>query len=206
MALLLDLSIELLLKIIALVRGYGYKERYRPIWPLSLTCKHLNACCGHVLFRRYYLQFRVIYYHRSLTRLDTRRTLNKWNTDAVVARLQHLRSKAFFVRTVVLLDCGSNEEGEPETFPSCIIPELLDVLDTLQGLTAFVVRGPCKILGTLPLPLWNWVTKTPLRCLEIDGIISPPANAQINTNIQEFGVWLCDPTISFTEACPHLDT
>ena len=200
MALLLDLSNEILLDIIQAV--YVQDSSPKELWALSQACKRLNACCGRWIFQKYCLCFRTrsTYRYKMLTNFDTAQSFDSWSLDAVMARISHFRDKAPYVKDLILEDCGNdkqNDDAEPERFPECIIPHLLDALRGAHQVISIEVTGGYG--GTLPLPLWEWITKKDLKTLKIGDLLAPPPNAMMHPNVRSFKGGL------YKESMPFLD-
>ena len=199
MALLLDLSNEILLKIIVDVVEHSSPKK---LWALSEVCKRLNACCGRWIFQKYHLCLRTwsTRSYKELTNLDTAQSFNLWSFDAVMARISHFRDKAPYVKDLILEDCGNdkpNDEAEPEHFPECIIP---DLLDALRGANQVVsIRVTCGYGGTLPLPLWEWITTKDLMALKIGTLLAPPPNAMMHPKVRSFEGGLFKESMSFLD-------
>jgi len=90
MAMLLDLSNELLLKIITYLAPTSTYSYYNTpthlLGPLSSSCKRLNACCGYWMFKKYRLRFRSTYssHKHYLTPLDNARLVtSRWYSPDV---------------------------------------------------------------------------------------------------------------------------
>lgn len=210
MALLLDLSNEILLEIIKVF--YVQAPSPRKLWDISRVCKRLNACCGPWIFPKYHLCLRASSsrrYKDMLTDLDTAQSFDSWSLDAVMARISHFRDKAPYVKYLILEDCGnrkSNDDAElevlepslePERFPECIILDLLDALRRANQ--AVSIEVTCGYGGTLPLPLWEWITTKDLKMLKIGHLLAPPPNAMMHPNVRSFQGGL------FKESMPFLD-
>lgn len=194
MAILLDLSNELLLQIIAYLSTDSLQLR-----SLSPSCKRLNACCGYWIFKKYHLSIRTDFpraYTKRLTPLDNRKTLKSWDLDAVVARLHHLHEKGPYIEELVIEDRKDDRDDEPGVLPECIMPNLLDTLKELSKVTVITISCDC---GTLPLPLWEWITTKDLTKLTIWNQISPPTNAMIHPSVREFKVGLYEESMPFLE-------
>ena len=198
MVLLLDLSNEILLDIIVYVQHSSPKN----LWAISEVCKRLNACCGGWIFQKYHLCLRSGSRNcgKKLTNLDTPQSFKSWSLDAVMARISHLRDKAPYVKNLILEDCGNdkpNDDAEPERFPECIIP---DLLDALRGANQVVnIKVTCGYGGTLPLPLWEWITTKDLMTFKIGHLLAPPPNAMMHPKVRRFEGGL------FKESMPFLD-
>jgi hypothetical protein len=183
MVVLLDLPNELLLEIIA------YPATIYNLNLISLSCKRLNACCGHWIFRKYRLSLRTspASTHRTLTPLDRYETLVAWHLDAATARLRHLRDKGPYVQELILEDRRDRDLGkddEPDIFPECIMPALLDALKGANRVTS--IRVNTERGGTLPLPLWEWITTKNLTTFCIGSLLAPPPNAMMHHNVRNF--------------------
>lgn len=195
MALLLNLSNEILLEIIVYVQHSSPNQ----VQTLSRVCKRLNNCCGPWIFQKYNLRLRT---HRRtvLTNLNTTETLKSWSLDAVTARISHFRDKAAYVKDLILVDQRNdkqNDNVEPEHFPECIIP---DLLDALKGANRVVnISVTCGYGGTLPLALWEWIMTKDLMTLKIGNLLAPPPNAMMHRRVKSFEGGL------FKESMPFLD-
>ena len=192
MALLLDLSNEILLAIIVYVHSSRSDLR-----SLSRVCRRLNACSGRWIFAKYRLNLRSPSHYRTLTNLDTAQTVISWNLDAVMARINHFRAKAPYVKDLILEDQRRDDNAELGHFPECIIPDLLDALKGANRVARIEVT--CGFGGTLPLPLWEWITTKDLMMLKIGSLLAPPPGAMMHPKVRSFEGGL------FKESMPFLD-
>ena len=196
---ILDLPDESLLDIVSLVRKRHDEISNRPIWSLSMTCTRLNNICGVYLFKMYHLRIRTNYpdSRNLLTHLDSKDTLEKWDRDAVYARLEHLRRKLPFIQELVIEDnkFGKGSEAEPDVLPEEILPELLSALKNTK-ITSLRFH---TTLGTIPSSLWNWLSTRKLESLYIYGQLSPPRDAQGHLSVNTLDITL------FKETAPFLD-
>jgi hypothetical protein len=117
-----------------------------------------------------------------------------------MARISHFRDKAPYVKDLILEDRRNGEQNdntEPEHFPECIIP---DLLDALKGASRVVnINVTCGYGGTIPLSLWEWITTKDLMTLKIGNLLAPPPNAMMHPKAQSFEGGL------FKESMPFLD-
>jgi hypothetical protein len=203
MVMLLDLPNELLLQIVA------YHRTIHDLWLISLSCKRLNAFCSCWIFEKYVLrlrsrcEFRDFGPPRYLTPLDSIETLKSWDLDAVTARLHHLRDKAPYVKELILeewrdLDNKNGDADEPDVFPECIMPALLDALKGAKQVTCITVTTS-RYGGTLPLPLWEWITTKDLTTFRIGSLLAPPPNAKMHYKVQNFEGGLYNESMPFLE-------
>lgn len=118
----------------------------------------------------------------------------------MTARISHFRDKAAYVKDLILVDQRNdkqNDNVEPEHFPECIIP---DLLDALKGANRVVnISVTCGYGGTLPLALWEWITTKDLMTLKIGNLLAPPPNAMMHRRVKSFEGGL------FKESMPFLD-
>ena len=199
---LLDLSNEILLKIIAYL--FTTTATWPPpitlLWPLSLSCKRLNACCGCFIFKKYHLCIRTRslsrVFGKCLTPLCNSKTMDVWDLSAVKARLHHLREKGPYVRELVVEDWKDGRHDGPGILPECIIPDLLDALRELSNVT--IITFDCGSV-TLPLPLWEWITTKDLTKFSIGNFMAPPPNAMSHPSIREFDGGLYEESMPFLE-------
>ncbi|KAH7906722.1 hypothetical protein BJ138DRAFT_1104917 [Hygrophoropsis aurantiaca] len=168
---LIDLPDETLLDIIA------YHRNKKPI---ALACKRLNSICNHWFFRTYHLRLRVKpsgyseKYVQRILPLDTNETLYKWNSDAVRARLSHLREKAPHVRELIVYNAG---EQDTHLFPKDIIPDLVRTLDACTGVTT--VRFKVETLGILPVCFWDWFAAVEVSKVYLGHLSAPHPRGQL---------------------------
>jgi hypothetical protein len=209
MAMLLDLSAELLLKIIAYLFTTSTSTSVlprRPLWPLSFSCKRLNACCSRWIFKKYHLCIRTSNssrtYNKHLTPLDNSKTLEFWDLSAVTARLHHLREKASYVKELIVEDWKVGHDDDPGVFPECIMPDLMDTLKGLSRVTSITID--CGYGGTIPLPLWEWITTKNLTKLSIGTLLAPPPNAMAHPSVHEFEGGLYEESMAFLEVKPAI--
>jgi hypothetical protein len=132
-----------------------------------------------------------------LTNLDTAQSYESWSLDAVMDRISHFRDKAPFVKDLILEDCGPNGGAEPERFPECIIPVLLDALRGANRVVSIKVTGGYG--GTLPLSLWEWITTKNLMSLKIGYLLALPPNAMMHPKVRSFEGGLFKETMSFLD-------
>lgn len=127
-----------------------------------------------------------------------------WDDASIKLRLAHLRSKASYVRELVITDHGVSPWGRmdpdpmPRAFPEEFIPELLDTLRVLHSLT--VVHLVTHTSTDSPNPplsigIWNWLldvrpTKFVLsgNFQVADGQISQPIETLDGLEIKSYGV------------------
>lgn len=165
------------------------------LWSLSETCKRLNDGCGYRIFARYHLCLRSFNYSDS-TPIGTVGTLESWNLEAVTARLLHFRGKALYVRELILEDF-ENDEDEPGLFPDCILHGLVDALQGAIRVT--MIKVTCEPEGTLPLPLWEWITTKKLTDFTVGPHLAPPPDAKVHPNIHNFKSGLHERPIQFLD-------
>lgn len=202
MAILLDLSTELLLEIIAYLSTTS--TSISTLWPLSSSCKRLNTCCSRWIFKKYYLCIRASSFSRRLkylTPLDNLKTLDSWDLSAVTARLHHLREKASYVKELIIEDRKVGHDDDPDVLPECILPDLLDALQGLNQVTSITID--CGYGGTLPLPLWEWITTKDLTKFSIGTLLAPPPNAMIHPSVRKFIGGLYKESMAFLEVKPR---
>jgi hypothetical protein len=180
MAVLLDLSTELLLKIIAYLPITDLRGPCQ-VYALSLTSKRLNACCSYWIFKKYCLTLRS----------------RAWNVDVVRARLVRFMAKAGYVKELVLQDWRIDNEGEPGVFPELILPELIDALKCAHAVTSIEVSANYN--ATLPLPLWEWITTKDLAEFKIGDLLAPPPGAMIHPSVAHFKGGLYECSLPFLE-------
>ncbi|TFY60092.1 hypothetical protein EVG20_g7547 [Dentipellis fragilis] len=95
----------------------------------------------------------------------------QWNIKSIRARLEHLRSKAPFVRKLEVFDSHSECKADPQdVLPAAIIPELLDVLKTLHNLVSVTFKGFYlrRGISTFPVALWGWLVAVTPRELRFE--------------------------------------
>ncbi|KAA1475468.1 hypothetical protein DENSPDRAFT_427087 [Dentipellis sp. KUC8613] len=168
MARLLDLSNELLLMIVAETLEVESRRSMKTrLSRLSLICKRFNDVCGRTLFHSYTLVLRRSWGKCFLTR----QTLGQWNVKSIRARLEHLKSKAPFVRKLEIFDSHSECKADPQdVLPAMIILEVLDVLKTLQSLVSVTFKGFYRRhdISTFPVLLWDWLVAIKPRELRFE--------------------------------------
>ncbi|KAH7904719.1 hypothetical protein BJ138DRAFT_1166075 [Hygrophoropsis aurantiaca] len=167
---LIDLPDETLLDII------DYQRDKKPV---ALACKRLNSICSHWFFRTYHLRLRVnswdySKYAKPVLALDTNETLQKWDNDAVHARLAHLREKAPHVRELVVYNAA--EKGV-DLFPEDIVPELMRMLEACTRITA--VRFNVDVLDRLPVCFWNWFATIGVLKVDLGRLAAPQPSGQL---------------------------
>jgi len=204
MALLLDFSAELLLEIIACLYAQEHytSDQRLLLWPLSRTCRRLNTCCGHWIFATYHLCLLADapMFRKPLTPLDTAETLRSWNFDAITARLQHFCNKASYVQNLILEDFGKSggqNEDEPELFPVCILPDLVDALKCANKLAS--IKIVCASGGKLPLPLWDWITTKNLTQFSVGHRLALPPDTQKHLIVSTFQGYLYEEQMLFLD-------
>jgi hypothetical protein len=208
---LLNLPAELLLEITACLYAQPIsKDEYRIklLSPLSQTCRQMNACCDPWIFAKYHLclQADPDQYHTHLIPLGAVDTHGCCSLDAVKARLLHFRSKAYFVKELILENFmegwqEEEEEEEPKVFPDWFFPDciLLDVMDALKyanKVTSVEIMGKG---GTLPLSLWDWMRTKNLTKLSVGPQMAPPPDAQMHPKVHKFRGYLHEETMTFLE-------
>lgn len=192
---LIDLDLDILCKILALVRASSDSQNVRILWPISLTCKILNTVCGHWIFHTYHLSIRNPYWlgpgrpHRDPI---TGETMLRWNSGAVLQRLDHFRLKAPFIRTLTIADAlsGGDEQG---FLPKEIIPALIDGLECAGNLKSLSFIGPKARSPAVRLPyaVWLWISRHDFQSLSFYENIGPPECATPSTGrVEKFTVSL----------------
>jgi hypothetical protein len=156
MALLLDLSNELLIEIILCLAQYGV------LWvkKLSYTCKRLNACCAPWIFKTYHLSLPVNSPQLSQSRFNT-----------IAARLQNFRNKASYVQDLTLRFGELDDQDVDELFPCRAMPDLIDALSCANKLISIQLTSRQR--GELLLPLWNWLTTKNLTEFKVGWLPHP---------------------------------
>ncbi|TFY59019.1 hypothetical protein EVG20_g7945 [Dentipellis fragilis] len=189
MAYLLDLSTEVLLHIIANTEEDKYESRKRLISRLSLVCKRFNTVCGHLIFRSYKLILRS-YSGRCLFSGES---LDHWKSDAIRARLCHLKSKAAFVRKLRIVDYKAHfprDDESEEALPVEFAPELLETLTTLHGLVSVIFEGgEGGEPSPFPAALWDWVASVKPNELGFKLALTFPDNLQPISGIEELHMY-----------------
>ena len=169
MALLLDLSNEVLLEIIPYLMQYGLLWVKR----LSYTCKRLNACCVPWVFKAYRL---------GLPASSPRLSQSKF--DAIAARLQNFRDRASYVQDLTLRFGKTNDQDVDDLFPSRAIPDLIDALSCANKLISVqLISGQ---MSKLSLPLWNWLTTKNLSKFNVGRNLAPPPDAERYVRVTTF--------------------
>lgn len=168
MALLLGLSTEVLIEIIACLAQY-------PGWvkDLSYTCKRLNACCAPWVFKTYHLRL-----------LANSPQLSQSSFDATAARLQNFRDRASHVHDLTLRFGKTDDQDVDELFPSHAMPDLIDALNCTNKLISIQLTSDQR--GKLPLPLWNWLTTKNLTKFSVGCRLAPPPDAQKHFRVPTF--------------------
>ncbi|KAH7925230.1 hypothetical protein BV22DRAFT_1195306 [Leucogyrophana mollusca] len=189
---LLDLPNETLLGILAQQNAHTIKD-------LSLVCKRLNTICGHWTFQTYYLCLRMDMdwsnrdrRDKRLTPLDTSETMEKWDREAVLARLTHLSEKATYVRELVIYNVS---QKDMDLFPEDTMPELERVLKLCTQVTTVTLKISSD--GTMPLFMWEWFTTLPLRVLNVGRLAPPEGQLQPLTKVTHFEGFFYDKTRPF---------
>ena len=118
----------------------------------------------------------------------------------MMARVNHFRDKAPYVKNLILEDCGNDipkNDADRERFPECIVP---DLVDALKGANQVVnIKIICGIGGTLPFPLWEWITTKDLMSLTIEDFVAPPPNASMHHKVRSFEGSLCKKSMPFLD-------
>jgi hypothetical protein len=181
MALLLDLSTEVLIEIIACIAQYAVR-----LWvkDLSYTCKRLNACCAPWVFKTYRLGLPA-----------SSPQLSQSSFDALAARLQSFRDRASYVQDLALRFGKTDDQDVDELFPSRAMPDLIDALNCTNKLTSIQLTSGQR--GKLPLPLWNWLTTKNLTKLSVGCYLAPPPDAQRHFRVPTFQSYLYEEPMQF---------
>lgn len=202
---LLNLPAELLLEITACLYAQPIsKDEFRRelLWPLSQTCRQMNACCDPWIFAKYRLCLQADpgRYHAHLTPLGAVDTRECCSVDAVKARLLHFRSKAYCVQELILENFMEGwQEGEEEErmfFPDCILLDVMDALKYANKVTSIEIMGKG---GTLPISLWDWMRTKNLTKLSVGPQMAPPRDAQMHPKVHKFRGYLHEETMTFLE-------
>lgn len=191
MAVLLDLSNELLLEIVSQFQAQLTTKR-TGISDISTTCKRLNACCDRWIFKKYKLSFRdknLRFYSSTLTALKNPDTFWSWNLDAVKARLNHLRDKAPFIKKLTIQLEDQKGRVGADTGSDQLVFTISNVLQALKGanqIKSITISSDDDDDGVLPLPLWEWITMKELTMLAILSPLVPPPDAMVHTRVHQF--------------------
>jgi hypothetical protein len=170
MALLLDLSTEVLIEIITCLAQDAII-----LWVknLSYTCKRLNACCAPWVFKTYRLALPA-----------NSPQLSQSSFDAIAVKLQNFRDRASYVQDLTLHFGKTDDRDVDELFPSRAMPDLIDALNCANKLISIQLTSGQR--GKLPLPLWNWLTTKNLTKLSVGCYLSPPPDAQRHFRVPTF--------------------
>jgi len=181
MALLLDLSNEVLIEIIHYLAQYGVL-----LWvkKFSYTCKRLNACCAPWVFKTYRLGL-----------LANSLQLSQSSFDAITARLQNFRDKASYVQDLTLRFGETDGQDVDELFPSRAMPDLIDALSCANKLISIQLISRQR--GKLPLPLWNWLTTKNLTKFRVGSDLAPPPDAKKHFRVPTFECNLYEEPMQF---------
>ncbi|KAI0919996.1 hypothetical protein AcV5_001926 [Taiwanofungus camphoratus] len=116
----------------------------------------------------------------------------RWNSGAVLQRLDHFRLKAPFIRTLTIADAlsGGDEQG---FLPKEIIPALIDGLECAGNLKSLSFIGPKARSPAVRLPyaVWLWISRHDFQSLSFYENIGPPECATPSTGtVEKFTVSL----------------
>ncbi|EJD35925.1 hypothetical protein AURDEDRAFT_188568 [Auricularia subglabra TFB-10046 SS5] len=146
---LLALADETLLQIARLAYAYN-------LLPLSRTCKRLARICNTVRWRRYALVIRS----SRLAPSTRENTLKEWSARWE-KRIAHLRSKAAFVRDLVIQDVSNADRAKRGEWPDSmsfgqdLLEAALPAIQACKGLTSLRLLCGGEQRAAWPSQLWG---------------------------------------------------
>ncbi|KAF5376926.1 hypothetical protein D9615_007334 [Tricholomella constricta] len=140
---------------------------------LSLVCRSMNQTCGPLLFRNHHLVMRL---RKSWDHQARKYPSTTWDEAQFKLRLSRLRSKAAFVRNLTITDItrtdSKNSTSQPPNFAPEIMPQLIETLNKLSGLTSIYLNAPDSSedpVTTIPLDLWKCIARLAPSTIKLNG-------------------------------------